>query len=146
MSNVSVFCISAAILLGIIEAATVNLITIWFAIGAFAAFCVSFFTENIFVLAAVFVVGSAVSLAFTRPLVKKYVKGLSIATNADRIIGKEAVVIEKVDNILGCGQIKIMGQVWSAKARDGNVINSGESVIISKIEGVHAVVYKKTEG
>lgn len=146
MSNISVFCISAAILLGIIEASTVNLVTIWFALGAFAAFCVSFFTENIAVLTVVFAVVSAVSLVLTRPLVKKYVKELSVATNADRIIGKEAVVIKKIDNVSYSGQIKIMGQIWSAKNKDGSIINLGERVIISEIEGVHAVVRKKTEG
>ena len=76
----------AAVALGIIEASTVNLITIWFAISAFVASIFAAIGMGISVQIAVFVVISVILVAVTRPLAKRFVTKKAVATNADRII------------------------------------------------------------
>lgn len=143
MSEFALFWIILAVVLGIIEAGTVNLVTIWFAVGALAAFITSLITESFLIQLSVFTVVSVICLVITRPLIKKFVREKSVPTNADRIIGAEAVVTENIDEISGTGQIKVMGQIWSARTENGEPIEKGKSVIIRRIEGVRAVVEKK---
>ena len=81
----------------IIEATTAQLLTIWFAVGSFAALVTSFLTDNILVQVVVFVVVSVVVLAATRPLVKKMTATKKQATNADMYIGQEGIVTEEID-------------------------------------------------
>ena len=142
MTGYAVFWIIAAVALGIIEAVTVNFITIWFAIGAVLAFLTAIFSDSVLVQLSVFVIASVVTLILTRPLVKKLLRNKTVATNADRVINKKAFVTQTIDDISGTGQVKAMGQIWSAKSEDGVSINEGEEVIINKIEGVRAVVSK----
>lgn len=143
MSEIMIFWIVLAVALGIIEAMTVNIVTIWFAVGALAAFVAGIFTDNLAVHIGVFLVVSVVTLVLTRPLVKKHINSKTVATNMDRFIGADGIVIEEIDEISGTGKIKAMGQVWSAKSADKSRIAKDEKVIINKIEGVHAVVSRK---
>ncbi len=145
MSEYAVFWIILAIALGIIESLTVNLVTIWFAIGATLAFITAIFTDLLSVQICVFAVTSLIALILTRPLAKKLLKDKEVATNADRFIGENAIVIEEIDTIKGSGKIKALGQVWSAKPLGGNRIECGEMVTINKIEGVRAVVSKENK-
>lgn len=128
------------ILFAIVEAATMGINFIWFSVGSLAAMIAALCHADIWLQLVVFVVVTAVTLYFTRPLVKKYIQGRHQPTNADRIIGQQAIVTEEIDNTLACGQIQINGQVWSAKSRDDETIAVGEMVEILSITGVKAVV------
>ena len=128
------------ILFAIVEAATMGINFIWFSVGSLAAMIAALCHADIWLQLVVFVVVTAVTLYFTRPLVKKYIQGRHQPTNADRIIGQQAIVTEEIDNTLACGQIQINGQVWSAKSRDDETIAVGEMVEIMSITGVKAVV------
>ena len=124
-----------------IELATVNLVSIWFAIGAISAFITSFFTDIILWQLLVFVVISVISLFATLPLVNKIKKKEHIVpTNLDRVIGKEAEVIKEI-----CpnhfGEVEIFGSTWTAVSRDE--IKVGEKVIVEKIDGVKLIVKKE---
>ncbi len=143
MSEYAVFWIILAIALGIIESLTVNLVTIWFAVGAAAAFVTAIFTDSLLIQIGVFAVVSLIILILTRPLARKLLKDKKVATNADRFVGEKGVVIEEIDAVKGSGQIKALGQVWSAKPDGCDRIANGEKVIINKIEGVRAVVSKE---
>ena len=79
-------------------------------------------------------------LGLIRPLAKDILKPKGAKTNADRIIGQFATVTEQISNASNKGQIKVSGQIWSAKSDDGKVINEGETVKIIAIQGVKAVV------
>lgn len=125
----------------IIEAATVQLVTIWFAIGSLAALITAFFTDSIFIQLTVFVVVSVIVLAITRPVVKKITNTQKHPTNADMYIGKEAIVTEPINNIEATGLVKVGGSVWTARTEsDGCIVHSGEHVTIIKIEGVKLIV------
>lgn len=64
-------------------------------------------------------------------------------TNADRCIGGEAVVLERIDNISETGSVKIDGKVWTARSSSGDIVESGEIVRVDKIDGVKLLVSKK---
>lgn len=138
MNYLVIIWLAAAVAFGILEIITAPLICIWFCGGALAAALASVFTQSQFVTATVFVVASALLLIFTRPLVKTRIAPKIQPTNADRIIGREAVVVEAIDPVENKGQIKIDGQIWSAKCDFPAEV--GEKVIVSSIEGVKAVV------
>lgn len=133
----------AVILLGvIIEAATPQLVAIWFAAAGVVALLCEVFGAPPVAQFIVFVVLSGILVAATRPLARKLVKKEE-KTNADALIGAEALVTQKIDNIRAEGLCKVNGQIWSARAADGGVIDEGTLVKISAIEGVKLIVTKE---
>lgn len=124
-----------------IEAVTVGFLVFWFAVGAILALCASFITDNIVIQSAIFLISSTALMFLTKPVVDKYMKKTKqTSTNAFSIIGKEALVIEDIDTINGKGQIKIGGEVWSAKSDDNIVIPKESKVEIISIDGVKVLV------
>lgn len=140
MDTLTLFWIVAAVCFGIAEAATVQLISIWFCIAAVLASVTAAVSGSLWVSVIVFVLASAVIVALVRPIVKSKVMVKPQPTNADRIIGREALVTTPIDSSKNEGQIKIDGQVWSAKCDE--IIPEGETVRVEKIEGVKVVVKK----
>ena len=132
----------AAILFAVIEASTSQLVCIWFALGAVCAMIASMFTENILIQLLVFIITTAIFVAFTRRFVKKLTDAHKINTNADSLIGQSFVVTEEVDNDKGTGLLKASGTVWSVRNINEDVIPAGTKVIIEKIEGVKLFVKK----
>ena len=125
----------------IAEIATVGFLIFWLSLGSLCAMITSFFTDNIIIQTAVFVVTSALFIFFTRPLAKKLEKtDNTLVTNAFSIIGKRALVIKEINPNQGVGQIKIDGQVWTAKSTNEEIISEGTEVLILSIDGVKAVV------
>ena len=136
-----VFWLIAAGIFFIIEMATIGFLVFWLGIGALLAMVTSFITDNIFIQALVFVITSTLLLIFTRPLVNKFIKiPKEIKTNAYSIIGKKGIVISKINNIEGTGQIKMDGEIWSAKSATDKDIPENTEVEIVEIDGVKAVV------
>lgn len=125
----------------IAEIATVGFLIFWLSLGSLCAMLTSFFTDNIIIQTAVFVVTSVLFIFLTRPLAKKLAKtDNTFVTNAFSIIGKKAIVIKEINPTLGVGQIKIDGQVWTAKSTNEEIISEGTEVLILNIDGVKAVV------
>lgn len=134
------------VVLVIIEALTVQLVTVWFAAGSLAAAIAALAGANTVWQCVIFVSVSLLALILTRPYVKKAIIKKAVPTNADRCIGKEAVVTETIDNRAGQGQVKIGGVAWTARSEDDSVIERDEVVLVKKIEGVKVIVEKtKTE-
>lgn len=94
------------ILFIIAEAITVQLVSIWFAIGSLVALIANFCGANTLVQAALFVGVSFAALLLTRPLVKKFSTPKIQRTNIDRIIGERAIVTEEIDNLRAIGIVK----------------------------------------
>lgn len=134
------FWLILAVILAIIEASTVNMVTIWPALSALITSVLAAIGIGATYQAIIFIVLSGLLLIFTRRFIKKVLLKKTSATNADRIIGAEGIVIEKIDAIENRGQVKVMGQIWSAKTIDGIVVEEGTRVIISSLDGVKAVV------
>lgn len=125
----------------VLEGVTVQLVSVWFAAGALAAFIASACKVSFLWQAIIFIAVSLVCLAATRPLVKRFTKSKpQQAMNADRCIGAEAIVTEEINNLMSTGAVKVGGTVWTARAADGGIISAGETVVIEKIEGVKVFV------
>ena len=122
------------------ELASMQLLSIWFAVGALAAFVASFYLPFPGQL-AVFVIVTAVMLLATRPLIKKLRKP-AVPTNHELDLGKQAIVIEDIDASAGTGRVRIQGVDWSASAKDGNPIKSGETVTVVEVGGARLTVEK----
>lgn len=129
------------IVLLFLELCTVNLVSIWFAIGSLASFFVSFFTDSIIFQMIVFILVSVITLLITKPFVKK-VKSNKIMTNLDRVIGMEAVVTEGISKF-HVGEVRVDGKRWSAKSNEELV--KGDVVLVEKIDGVKLIVKKKED-
>ena len=124
----------------IIEASTAQLLTIWFAVGSLAALIAQMLGADIWLQWLIFVAVSAIVVAATRPLVKKYARPKIQPTNADRCIGQSAVVTEDIDNIAGKGAVKLNGIEWSARSESGEIIKANKTVTVAKIDGVKLIV------
>lgn len=133
---------SAIILFIVTEAVTASLLTIWFALGSLAALIVVWLGGNLTLQIIAFIVVSAISLYLLFPLAKKHFNTKKEATNADRVIGKQGIVTETINETLGKGQVKVLGNVWSARSETGEIIEENTFVTITKIEGVKLVVKK----
>ena len=140
IQNMSVVWLVLMVLLFIIEAATAGLTVIWFALGALAALIAALFGAQIWLQVLWFLVVSIATLWFTRPLALKYLNGRSVATNADRVVGREGVVCEDIDNLAGTGAVKLDGKEWTARSDSGANIPSGSVVKVRRIEGVKLIV------
>lgn len=130
----------AFVILLVIELVTVNLVTIWFAIGAVAAIITTIFTDSILIQCIVFTIVSVISLLITKPLIKKFKKFEVEPTNSDRVIGKIGEVTQKIGRNK-YGEVKVYGNTWTASSKD--VIDVGERVKVLSIDGVKLVVEKE---
>ncbi len=145
MNAYTVFWLALAVIFGAIEASTANLTTIWMAISALATAIVSAASDiSVTFQLLIFAIVAAALVLSTRPLAKKLISK-KIPTNADRIVDKKGIVIKTISSIENVGQIKVLGQVWSAKSAAGEEIPEGETVVVKRLEGVFAVVEKVEE-
>lgn len=125
----------------IIEITTTGFLVFWFSVGAVIATLASLVIDNIVAQSAIFVISSAILLFVTRPFVSKITKKDEVVkTNVYSIEGKVAKVVEDIEPIEGKGQIKINGDLWSAKSYNDTAISKDTEVLIEKIDGVKAIV------
>lgn len=132
----------AIVFFGAVEAATAGLVSIWFVAGAVAALLSTMLNASVPVQFAVFLIVSAIALAATRPLVRRFRAGKIIPTNLDRVIGQTGKVTETVDNESSTGAVYVDGKTWTARSADGAVLPEGSLVTVSKMEGVKLFVEK----
>ena len=122
------------------EAATVTLVSLWFAVGALAAMLASLFDAQVWLQMTVFLVVSSVSLLAMRPLIRKHLKPKIVKTNVDAVIGTTGIVIARIDNRLSCGRVKLGAMEWTARSTNGEKLNSGTQIVVDRIEGVKVFV------
>ncbi|QNL45893.1 NfeD family protein [Oscillibacter hominis] len=130
----------AIVVFAVVEAVTAGLVSIWFVAGSLAALIAAIAGASELVQVILFVAVSAIALAATRPLVKKYARGKAVPTNLDRVIGETGKVTEDINNENATGAVYVDGKTWTARSDDGTVIPAGEQVRIVKMEGVRLFV------
>ena len=135
-----IFWLCAMIVLGVMEAATVGLVSIWFAGGALAALLGALLGAQFWLQLVLFAAVSGLLLLLLRPFAKGLLASKTVATNADRNIGKTALVLETIDHLKGTGRVKLGGVDWAAKSADGSCIPAGSKVQVLSIEGVKVCV------
>ena len=140
-SGTIIFWVAALVVFLIVEAVTAGLVSIWFVFGSLVALICAALGAAIWLQIFWFVIVSVATLVLTRPLVKRYVDSRSVATNADRNIGRTAVVTERIDNLAATGAVQLAGVVWTARSTDDAVaIEPGTHVTVRAIEGVKLIV------
>lgn len=125
----------------IVEAITVDLVSIWFGVGAICALIADALGLSQIIQVIIFAFVSIICIIVTRPLSKKYLRGNTIKTNLDRTIGQHCLVTERItaDNK---GEVKVMGTLWMASSQNNETIEAGEYAEVISIEGAHVVVKK----
>ncbi len=125
-----------AIVLGVVEVVTVNLVSIWFVISSILAMVVSMFTDNLYIQIGVFVIIGILLMPISKKIYNK-IKKNNVSTNIDRIIGMKGIVTEDITKD-AIGEVKVDGKRWSAYSNDS--INKGEVVKVVKINSVKLYV------
>ena len=129
----TLFWLVLFVILALFELVTVNLVSIWFSLGALITTFVSLVTDNLMIHLAVFTISSILLLLLTKPFVKKMKKRDVIPTNLDMVIGKTGVVTVKIEKD-GIGEVKVLGKKWSAYS--DKEVEENSKVKVLSINGV----------
>lgn len=132
----------AVVVFAVAEIVTFQLVAIWFAVGAVGSMVACSFGAPFWVQLLVFGVVSLILFFLTRPFVKRFIKVKHERTNADRLIGRTAIVTENISNLESRGTVTISGVTWAARSEDGSEIPEGEKAVIRQIEGSKLIVSK----
>lgn len=137
MGTIDAFIWLAIIVIGVVvEAFSAQLIIIWFVLGALIALIAEFLGASFLVQVIIALVVALISLVLTKPFVAKIKTKNITKTNADRLIGQEAIVVVKSSENVGSARVELLGNNWSAYCEDGTKLKVGDKVIIKAIEGV----------
>jgi membrane protein implicated in regulation of membrane protease activity len=137
MVFVWLFVIVAAIVL---EASTVSLVSIWFVPSACISMILALCDVKLWIQLMVFFAVFLLLMVILRPVFKKNMGLKIVPTNADTLIGMQAVVIEQIDNLHAKGQVKIRGQVWTARSANEKIVYEEDEVVtVVAIEGVKLI-------
>lgn len=138
MNTYTFVWITLMVVMILVECLTLGLTTIWFAAGALVSAVLSCYDVNIFIQIIAFLIVSIGLLALLRPFAKNIFNNNIKGTNIALLIGKEAIVYEKIDSLKGTGRVRINGQEWMAKSDD--IIPENSKVTITGIQGVSLIV------
>src|SRR4051794_37434171 len=132
----------AACLLAAGEIATTGFFLAPFAVGAAIAAVADAAGVDPVVSALLFLASSVLLLAFVRPIARRHMHmPVQIRTGTAALVGRNAMVLERIANAEGVGCAKIEGEVWTARAYDEDrVIEPGERVQVIEIRGATALV------
>ena len=129
-----------------IELSTVTLTSIWFAAGGLIALFVAMAGGNFLFQMIAFLIAAFGMFFATKPWADKVINAKKTSTNADRAIGEEVRVLERISNLDQTGRVVVHGQEWTARTEDDkNIIEQGELVRILRISGVKVIVERVKE-
>ena len=123
-----------------VEASTMSLVSTWFAVGALASAFAAYYGLSTGGQIALFIIVALVTLLLARPMAKKFLDPKIVPTNADRVIGMTANVVEEIDNEKSLGAVRVDGKVWTARSEDGYAIPVDTQVEVCRIQGIKLYV------
>ena len=128
----------AAIVLIIFEICSATFGAICFAIGAGFSALAAGLGANLTWQIIIFAVASMLIFIFLRPFMMKFLdrKSKDVKTNADALVGRKAVVSERIDAVQHTGRVAVDGDDWKAVTADGSVIEKGVEVEIVKLDSI----------
>ena len=137
--------LGAALLLGVVEIITVDLVLIMFAGGALVAGGLAFAGAPLWAQILGFAVTATLLLVTLRPWLLRHLRKRVplVETNAAAHLGRVAVAVLPVTD--HSGRVKLAGEVWSARTVDAEPIEVGDEVRVVKIDGATAVVTRHTD-
>ena len=129
-----------------VELSTVTLTSIWFAAGGLIALFVAMLGGEFAFQMIAFLIGSFAMFFATKPWADKVINAKKTRTNADRAVGEEVRVLERISNLDQTGRVVVHGQDWMARTEDDNIkIEQGELVRVLRISGVKVIVERVKE-
>lgn len=134
MTNTYVIILWAIVIIGcfIVEASTVNLVSIWFGIAAIPPLILAIFEVNAIVQVIVFALLAAILLSVTKPFVNKIQRGKTIKTNYESIVNKKGTALEDFGS-LKTGYVKVAGMDWLATSEEE--ITKDSTIIVKSVSG-----------
>ena len=143
--HMSATWLAIAMVLGLAELVSLDLILLMLAGGALAGVVTSLLHLSVAVQVIVAVLTAIGMLAFVRPsVIKSLHGGPDLVTGHQKLVGKQGVVISEVS--CDAGQVRIAGEVWTARPYDEDaVIEPGARVDVFEIRGATALVHKIPE-
>jgi membrane protein implicated in regulation of membrane protease activity len=132
----------AAVVFAVAEVVNLSFFLFPFAIGAAAAALVSLLGAATPIAFVVFAVLTAVSFGIVRPIARRHLSTPpQIRTGTAALIGRQAIVLERIANDEGVGCVRLDGEVWTARSYDDDqVIEPGTRVHVMEIRGATALV------
>lgn len=120
---------------------------LWFLIGALVALISSLLLHNLLLESIIFLIVSFILLlTLTQYFTQKFSKKKTPATNTDKLIGSQGIVIKSIgQNHLESGLVKLDGEIWSAVSDYGDSIAEGRCVEVKAIKGVRLIVTNTTK-
>lgn len=100
----------------------------------------SLFISNVYIQTCIFVITSSILIPLTKPLVDKFIKTPDRPMNSFSLIGKNGIVISSINGIESTGQVKVKGEIWSAKSKNDSIIEEGTEIEVLEIDGVKLLV------
>ena len=135
----SIWLIAAGVFF-VAEIATTGFLIFWLGIGSLIAMLTSFITPSVMFQTIVFVISSCILIPLTKPLADKFTSKKSVPTNSYSLINKHGIVTIDINPIEAVGQVKVNGEIWSAKTEDNSIISKDTEIKVVKIDGVKLVV------
>jgi membrane protein implicated in regulation of membrane protease activity len=132
----------AAVVLAVAEVMNLSFFLFPFAIGAAAAAVIELAGLGTPIAVVVFAVFTAVSFGIVRPIARRHLSTPpQIRTGTAALIGRQAIVLERIANDEGVGCVRLDGEVWTARSYDEDrVIEPGTRVHVMEIRGATALV------
>ena len=141
MNNVLIWIWAAlALIFFIAEIFTAGFFLVCFGIGAAAAALLAFLGFDVIWQLVAFISASVVALAFLRPLAKRVSTEVANPGGIDRVVGKQAVVLEAIDPLAATGRVRIEREEWRADSIDGNTIAKDSVVKVIRVSGTRVLV------
>jgi membrane protein implicated in regulation of membrane protease activity len=109
-------------------------------IGAAIAGLVALLGGNTIWQLVVFVVASFILFLVSRRFAQRVTKEQPPGIGADRFIGAECVVLEKINNLTDAGRVRMGKEEWRAESDSGDEIEAGTKVTVVRLSGTHLVV------
>lgn len=129
-----------------VELSTVTLTSIWFAAGGLIALFVAMAGGGFAFQVLAFLIGAFGMFFATKPWADKVINQKKVSTNADRAIGEEVRVLQRISNLDQTGMVVVHGQEWTARTEDDKIIiEQDELVRIIRISGVKLIVERVKE-
>jgi membrane protein implicated in regulation of membrane protease activity len=131
-----------AVVFAVAEVVNLSFYLFPFAIGAAGAAVVDLAGGGAAITWATFAVLTAVSFTIVRPIARRHLNvPPQIRTGTAALVGRTAVVLERIDNDAGVGRVRLDGEIWTARTYDeDHVIEPGARVHVMEIRGATALV------
>ncbi|MFC2166357.1 NfeD family protein [Acidobacteriota bacterium] len=127
------------------EIFTAGFFLLWFGIGAAVAGVLALLGLGFVWQMGAFGLVSGILFVVSRRFAERFTKKQPPGIGADRVIGKEGIVLEEIDNAINKGRVRLKKEEWRADSETGKVIPVGNQVEVVRLEGTHLVVKTRNE-